>query len=323
MTSRPHLQKLVELTRLKPALPAAIAYPVDRESLQLALSGAFAGYLAPTLVGPEQRIRDEANRAGLDISRLPVIDTPDEPRRAAERAVALVREGQVRALARGSLAVDDLLAPVAAQDSGLRTPRRLTHALFCDLPGQPRPLIVADAMLNVAPNLAAKKDILRNTIAFAHAMGIAEPHVALLAAKGTIATPFPSTSEAAALMSMAAQGAFPGAVVEGPLTPDVALSPEVARQAGARSVVAGRADVLVAPSMESAVMLARTLTGLTGGLAAGLVLGATVPIIVAGAHDPIETRIASCVLAARVVAWHDAQAAERSGPGSRPQAVAA
>jgi phosphate acetyltransferase len=312
MPLRPHLQKLVERVRLHPPLPAAIVHPVDRDSLQLALSGAFAGYLAPTLVGPEQRIRGEANRAGLDISRLRIVDAPDDPRGSADRAVLLARDGEVQALVRGDLSIDDALAPVAAADSGLRSARRLSHALFLDLPGQARPLIVADALLNVAPNLAAKKDIVRNTIAFAHALGVTEPNVALLAAKGTIAPAFPSTSEAAALMSMAQQGAFPGAVVEGPLTPDVALCAESARQAGARSAVAGRADVLIAPSMEAAVMLARTLTGLAGGLAAGLVLGATVPIVVPASHDPMETRIACCVLASLVgSALRDARAAAK------------
>lgn len=317
MNARPHLQKLVERVRLQPALPAAIVFPVDRESLQLALSGAFAGYLAPTLVGPEKRIRDEASRAGLDITRLPLVDTPDDPRRAAERAVALARGGAFAALVRGSLTIDDLLAPVAAPESGLRTARRLSHALFCDLPGRPHPLVVADAMLNVAPTLAAKKDIVVNTVGFARALGIDEPHVALLAAKAVVAPAFPSTSEAAALKSMAAQGAFPGAVVDGPLTADIALSPDAARLAGSGSPVAGRADVLIAPSMESAVMLVRALTGVTGGLAAGLVLGATLPIVVPGTQEPMETRIAACVLAAL------ARTAPLAAAAPRPHAVAA
>lgn len=319
MNARPHLVRLVERVRQRPPLPAAFVYPLDRDALQLALSAAFAGYVAPTLVGPEERIRAEALRAGLDITRLPLVDTADAPQRAAERAVLLAREGGVGALVRGSLSVDALLAPVAAEGSGLRTARRLSHALVCDLPGQPRPLVVADAMLNVAPNLAAKKDIVRNTIALAHAMGIPEPRVALLAAKGTIAPAFPSTSEAAALMSMAAQGAFPGAVVEGPMTPDVALAAEPAHAAASPSVVAGHADVLVAPSMESAVMLVRTLTGLTGGLAAGLVLGATVPVVVHGGHDAMEARIAACVLASLMAA---AAQARTAAPGARVQVAA-
>lgn len=297
MIVRPHLQKLVERARLLPPLPAAFVFPLDRDCLQLALSGAFAGYLAPTLVGPERRIRDAANRSGLDISRLPIVDTPDQPRTASERAVELVHQGAASALIRGSLAQEDLLAPVAAPESGLRSERRLCHVTFLDLPGQSRFLLLADASLNVAPNLAAKKDILDNTLLLAYALGIAAPNVALLAAKSTVAPAFPSTSEAAALRSMAAQGAFGAALVDGPLTPDVALSADAARYYGVKSAVAGTADVLIAPGMEAALMVLRTLTGVTGGLAAGLVLGAKVPIVLPSAREPMEVAIASCVLA--------------------------
>ncbi|HVE48132.1 MAG TPA: bifunctional enoyl-CoA hydratase/phosphate acetyltransferase [Casimicrobiaceae bacterium] len=297
MLARPHFQKLVERARLLPELAAAVVFPLDRDALQLALSGAFAGYLAPTLVGPEQRIRDAANRAGLDISRLPIIDTPDQPRAAAERAVMLAREGRVHTLIRGSLSPEDLLHPVADAATGLRGERRLSHATFLDLPGQSRFLIIADASLNVAPTLAAKKDIVSNTLALANALGLATPHVALLAAKNTVAPAFPSTSEAAALKSMAAQGAFPGAIVDGPLTPDVALSSDAAKIHGVKSEVAGCADVLIAPSMEAATMVLRTLTGVSNGLAAGIVLGAKVPLVIPGLRDPMDVRIASCVLA--------------------------
>jgi len=319
MVARPHLQKLVERARLMPALPAGIVFPVDRDSLQLALSGAFAGYLAPTLVGPEKRIRDAANRAGLDISRLPVVDTPDQPRAAAERAVALAREGQLAALVRGSLSIDDLLGPVADPAAGLRTERRLSHATFLDLPRFDRFLIVADASLNIAPNLAAKREIVQNTLALALALGIATPRVALLAARGTVTTAFPSTSEAAALKSMADQGGFPGAIVEGPMTPDVALAADAARGAHAKSEVAGRADVLIAPSMEAAAMVVRTLAGISGGLAAGLVLGARVPVVAPAATEPIDIRIASCVLAMHAV--RDAGPRPAGGAVAREQST--
>ena len=319
MMARPHLQKLVERARLLPALPVAVVFPVDRDSLQLALSGAFAGYLAPTLVGPDERIRDAANRAGLDISRLTIVDTPDEPRAASEIAVGLARDGKVSALVRGSLAHEDLLAPVAAPESGLRGERRLSHAMFLDLPGQSRFLLLADASLNVAPNLAAKREILENTLDLAYALGVVAPNVALLAAKCTVAPAFPSTSEAAALRSMASQGAFPGAVVEGPLTPDVALSAEAARLSGVKSEIAGRADVLIAPTMEAATMILRTLTGITGGLAAGLVLGARVPVILPSPRDPMDVRIASCVLAS--LAFTAGEAA-RSAPAEGTAAPA-
>lgn len=302
MVPRPHFQKLVERARFLPALSAAVVFPVDRDSLQLALSGAFAGYLVPTLVGPEHRIRDAADRAGLDISRLAIADTADEPRAAAERAVRLARDGKVRALIRGSLGQVDFLAPVAAPENGLRTDQRLTHATFLDLPGFPRFMLLSDASLNVTPNLAAKKDIVLNTIRMALALGVTAPLVALLAARDTITPSLPSTSEAAALKSMAAQRAFGNAVVEGPLTVDVAISEASARQRGLVSEVAGRADVLIAPSMESATMVLRTLTGMTGGLAAGMVLGAQVPIVLPAPGDPIEMRIASCVLASLMAA---------------------
>lgn len=309
MLPRPHLSRLAERARTLSALPAAVVFPLDRDSLQLALSAAFAGYLAPTLFGPEERIRDAAVRAGLDISRVPLVDTPDDPRAATERAVLAVREGTAGALIRGSLSVEDLLAPVAAAGSGLRTGRRLSHATFVDLPGVPRPLVVADAMLNVNPNLAAKRDIVASTVELAQALGIGVPHVALLAAKGTVAPAFPSTSEAAALKSMAAQGAFPGAVVDGPMTPDMALSADVARAHGHASPVAGQADVLVAPTMEAATMVLRTLTGIAGGLAAGVVLGARVPVLLLPAHDAMDARIASCVLARLLAAAGSARAA--------------
>jgi phosphotransacetylase len=317
MMPRPHLSRLAERARTLAPLPAAVVFPLDRDSLQLALSAAFAGYLAPTLFGPEERIRDAAVRAGLDISRLPRVDTPDDPRAASERAVLAARDGTAGALFRGSLSVEDLLAPIAADGSGLRTRRRLSHAAFVDLPGVPRPLVVADAMLNVAPNLAAKRDIVASTVELAQALGIGVPHVALLAAKGTVAPAFPSTSEAAALKSMAAQGAFPGAVVDGPMTPDVALSADVARAHGHASPVAGQADVLLAPTMEAATMVLRTLTGLAGGLVAGVVLGARVPVLLLPAHDAMDARIASCVLA-RLLAAAGATRANVAAREPRP-----
>src|SRR6516225_7691978 len=268
MPTRMHVQKLVERTRMKPPLSAAVVFPCDADALQLALSGAFAGYIAPTLVGPEARIRDLSNRFGLDISRLALVDTPDEPRAASERAVTLAREGKVAALIKGSLGNEDFLAPVALADSGLRTERRLSHAYFVDLPGQNRGLLVADAQLNINPNLAAKRDIVASTAMLAVALGVASPNVAILAAMDGPSPAFPSTTDAVALKQMALQGAFGSAIVDGPLTPDLALDPESARASGTKSEVAGRADVLIAPTMEAAIMVLRTLTGVTHGLAA-------------------------------------------------------
>ena len=299
---------------MRPALPAAIVFPCDRDSLQLAQSGAFAGYLAPVLVGPEDRIRDAAAKAGLDISRLSIIDTADDPRASGLRAAELARDGKVSALIKGNMSDGDLLAPVAAPESGLRTDRRLSHAYFVDLPGRPNGMFVADAQLNVAPNLAAKKDIVANTIELAHAIGIATPGVALLAAMDYVTPAFVSTADAAALKTMAAQGLFGSAFVEGPLTADSALSADAARANGIKSEIAGRPDVLIAPTMEAASLVVRTFTGLTGGLAAGIVLGATIPIVIPARTDSMEVRMASCVLALLALMARS----EGAGSGGKP-----
>ena len=214
------------------------------------------------------------------------------------------------ALIKGSLGNEDLLGPVAAHDSGLRTERRLSHAFFLDLPGMSRGLLLADAHLNVSPNLAAKKDIVLNTIQLAIALGLAAPNVALLAAMDWPSPAFPSTTDAVALKSMAAQGMFHGAVVDGPLAPDSALSGDAARANGVTSAVAGRVDVLIAPSMESALMVLRTLLASGSGLAAGIVLGARIPIVIPARNDSMEVRMASCVLASLAVSSGNSIVAE-------------
>ena len=305
-----HFQKLVARVRQEPPLPAAVVYACDADTLQLALSGAFAGYLAPTLVGPELRIRDVARKAGLEISRLPIVDTEDDPRAAAMRAVAMARDGVVAALIKGTLGVEELLTPVTSPGSGLRTDVRLTHAFFLDLPGQERGMLLADAQLNINPNLAAKRDIVHNTVQLALALGVATPRVALLAALDGASAAFPSTTEARALKEMAAQGIVSGAIVDGPFTPESALSAEAARNSGIESDVPGHVDAMIAPSMEAALMVLRTLTGVTRGLAAGLALGARVPIVLPARTDSMEVRMASCVLAALVAARQRAAAKE-------------
>jgi phosphate acetyltransferase len=321
MSLRPHVQKLVERARQLPALATAMVYPCDNESLQLALSGSFAGYLAPTLVGPDTRIRDVANRAGIDISRLAIVNTPDDPKEAAAHAVRLAVDGRVAALVKGAMSDGELLGPVAALDSGLRTDSRLSHAAFLDVPGMNRWLLIADALLNVTPNLAAKKDIVHNTARLAVALGQAAPNVALIAGMDVVATALPSTSEAAALKSMALEGLFPGAVIEGPMLPDMALRNDDTRPNPARNEMAGRADVLIAPTLETAVMVLRTLTGITQGLACGIVLGAKVPIVVPARSDSMEMRMASCVIASLASAHAAASARQASAASIVPAAA--
>jgi phosphate acetyltransferase len=300
MVIRPHFQRLVDRARNLPALPAAVVYPCDRDSLQNALSARFAGYLAPVLVGPEKRMTDAAAQAGLDLSRIDLIDTPDDPFAAAQRAVALAKNGETQALIKGSLYPDDLLRAVAAPDAGLRAERRLTHASFVDLPGYPRAFVLSDAMLNIAPNLAAKRDIVQNAIEFAQALGVAQPLVAVLSAVEGVTPALPASGDAAALAKMAAQGGITGGIVDGPLTADSAMSSAVARANGVASPVAGSADVLIVPGMESGALLLRALVGMFGALAAGVVLGARVPVVLSGRGESMEVRMASCVLASLV-----------------------
>jgi phosphotransacetylase len=300
MAARQHFQRLIERVRNQPALPAAVVFPCDRDALQMALSGQFAGYLAPVLVGPDKRIGEAAAMAGLDLSRIEIVDTPDNPFAAAQRAVALARDGQVRALIKGSLYPDDLMRAVATPESGLRGERRLTHAYFVEVPGFARAFVLSDAVLNIAPTLAAKREIVQNAIQFAQALGIATPNVAVLSAVEGVTPALPATGDAAALAKMAAQGLITGGVVEGPLTADAAFSAASARGNGIDSKVAGNADVLIVPGLESGSLLVRTLTGAFGALAAGVALGAKVPIVLPSRGESMEVRMASCVLASVV-----------------------
>jgi phosphate acetyltransferase len=319
MEIRPHFQRLVERVRNLPALPTAIVYPCDRDSLQIALSGQFAGYLAPILVGPEARIQDAAAQAGLDLARVVLVDTPDEPFAAAQRAVALARSGEVRALIKGSLYPDDLMRAVAVPESGLRGEHRLTHAYYVDVPGFARSFILSDAVLNIAPNLAAKREIVQNAIEFAQALDIATPNVAVLSAVEGVTAALPATGDAAALVKMAAQGLITGGVIEGPLTVDCAFSAAAARASGIESKMAGNADVLIVPTLESGALMLRTLTGMSGALAAGVVLGAKVPIVLAARGDTMEVRMASCVLAS-LIAQRKAPESKAVHPGNAPLA---
>lgn len=300
MVTRPQFQRLVDRVRNLAPLPAAVVFPCDRDALQIALSGQFAGYLAPILVGPEKRIADAAAQAGLDLSRIDVVDTPDDPFAAAQRAVALAVTGEVRALIKGSLYPDDLMRAVATPESGLRSDRRLTHAYFLDIPGFARSFVLSDAVLNIVPTLAAKRDIVQNAIEFAQALGIATPHVAILSAVEGVTPALPASGDAAALTKMAAQGMITGAVVDGPLTVDSALSAAAARANGIESKVAGNADVLIVPGLESGALLVRMLTGMFGALAAGVTLGAKVPVVLSARGESMEVRMASCVLASLV-----------------------
>jgi phosphotransacetylase/acyl dehydratase len=264
-----------------PAITVAVAHPCDAASLEAAVEAADAGLIEPILVGPVAKIR------------------------AAAAAGSLVRAGEAGMLMKGSLHTDELMHAVASSDTGLRTARRLSHVYLIDVPSYPRPLLVTDAAINIAPTLDDKRDIVQNAIDLAHIIGIARPLVAILSAVETINPAIRSTVEAAALCKMAERGQITGGVVDGPLAFDNAVSVEAARQKGIVSEVAGRADILVVPDLEAGNMLAKQLSFLAGADAAGVVLGARVPIILTSRADSERTRVASCavaVLIARSVA---------------------
>jgi phosphotransacetylase len=274
----------------------AVVYPVDAASLLAALDAARAGLIAPILIGPEARIRAVAHEAGADIAALRLIDAPD-PRAAAAHAVALARAGEVALLMKGDLHTEDLMAEVVATQTGLRTARRISHVYLVDVPGYPRPLLLTDVAINVTPTLADKVDIVQNAIDCAQAIGIAQPRVAILAAVEVVSARLPSTLDAAALCKMADRGQITGGVLDGPLGFDNAVDAKAAADKGIVSPVAGRADILVVPDLEAGNMLAKQLTFLSGAEAAGVVLGARVPIVLSSRADSAGTRLASCALA--------------------------
>ncbi len=283
-----------------PPLATAVVFPCDTNALAAAVEAARAGLIVPILVGPKAAILAAASAGGLDMSTYALRDTPDAAS-ASRLAVALVRGGEAALLMKGSLHTDDLLTAVLAPDSGLRTERRLSHVYLMDVPSYPRPLLLTDAGVNIAPDLAQKRDIVQNAIDFAHVMGITRPRVAILSAVETVTSKLRSTLDAAALCKMADRGQITGGFVDGPLAFDNAVSPTAAADKGIVSEVAGRADILVVPDLESGNMLAKQLTFLAGADAAGLVLGALVPIILTSRADSERTRLASCAVAALIV----------------------
>ena len=290
-------ERLIALTSENPAIPTAVAHPCDESSLRGAVEAAEAGIIAPLLVGPAERIRAVAEKAGLNIAPYDIVDVAHSHDAAAE-AVNLVRTGRAELLMKGSLHTDELMTKVMKRDTGLRTGRRVSHAFIMDVPTYPKPLIITDAAINIQPTLEDKIDIVQNAIDLVRALGIEQPKVAILSAVETVSPKIPSTIEAAALCKMAQRGQITGGLLEGPLALDNAISPEAARIKGITSPVAGHADILVVPDLEAGNMLAKNLTFLSNADAAGIVLGARVPIILTSRADSVMTRMASCAVAA-------------------------
>ncbi len=284
----------------RPALSLAVAHPCDALSLRSVVEVAEQGLVTPILVGPEAKIRAVAADAKIDISRYRLVDAPHS-HDSALRAVALVRSGEAVLLMKGSLHTEELLHAVMLADTGLRTERRLSHVYAMDVPSYPRLLLITDAVVTIAPNLDDKRDIVQNAVDLAHVIGIATPRVAILAAVEVVNSAMQSTLDAAALCKMTDRGQITGAIVDGPLAFDNAVSLEAARQKGILSNVAGRADILVVPDLEAGNMLAKELTFLAGADAAGIVLGARVPIILTSRADSARAHVASCALAVLMI----------------------
>ncbi|WP_296947545.1 bifunctional enoyl-CoA hydratase/phosphate acetyltransferase [uncultured Massilia sp.] len=292
-----HYRALLAAAGAAPRVTTAVVHPVDAASLRGALDAAAHGLVEPVLVGPVARIRQAAAAAGAGLDGVRLVDVPHS-QAAAEAAVALARAGEVQALMQGALSSRELLRAVLERERGLRTGRRISHVYAADVPACPRPLLITDAAINIRPTLEHKRDIVQNAVDLAQALGIAAPRVAILSALETVYAKLPSTIEAAALCKMAERGQIGGALVDGPMAFDLAVADEAAAGRGFTSPVAGRADILVVPDLEAGDMLARQLAYLADAQVAGIVLGARVPIVLAGRGDGPLARLASCALAA-------------------------
>jgi len=302
------LRRLIEQARPFGPLTMAVAHPVDTASLTGAVEAAEAGLIQPVLVGPARKIREAAETARLDLADYEIVDAPHS-HAAAAKAVGLVGAGEVQALMKGKLHTDELMGAVVAREGGLRTERRISHVFVMDVPGYDKPLFITDAAINIAPKLPVKADIVRNAIDLARALDVDPPHVALLSAVETINGEMASTLDAAALCKMADRGQIEGGVLDGPLAFDNAVNAEAARVKGIRSAVAGNAEILVAPDLEAGNMLAKQLEYMGDAQAAGIVLGARVPIALTSRADDSLSRMASCAVALRHYRW------QRSGAG--------
>lgn len=289
-------RQLIEAAQGSPPLRTAIVHPCDEVSLAGALDAADERLILPVLVGPETKIRAAAATLGRNLEGVEIITTAHS-HAAADCAVALAREGRVEALMKGALHTDELMAAVVNADTGLRTERRMSHVFGLDVPHYPKPLLITDAAMNIYPDLETKRDIVQNAVDLAHALGIATPKVAILSAVETVYPKITSTVEAAALCKMADRGQITGCLIDGPLGFDNAVSKEAARTKGIVSEVAGEADILVAPDLEAGNMIAKQLIYLAGADAAGIVLGARVPIMLTSRADGALARQASCALA--------------------------
>jgi phosphate acetyltransferase len=290
--------RLIAATKAVPPVPTVVVHPCDETSLRGAVDSAEAGIIQPLLVGPEAKIRNTANKHGLDISGFEIIDTPHSEA-AAAKGVELIHAAKGEMLMKGSLHTDELMRSVTAKATGLRTDRRISHVFVMDVPAYAETVFVTDAAINIFPDLDDKRDIIQNAIDLFTQAGFGTlPRVAILSAVETVTSKIPSTIEAAALCKMADRGQITGGLLDGPLAFDNAVDVEAARIKGIKSEVAGRAQILVVPDLEAGNMLAKNLAYFAKADGAGIVLGARVPIVLTSRADSSRARMASCAVAA-------------------------
>ena len=290
-------RRLIDQCAGQPPVTTAVVHPCDAESLRGALDAAAKGLIIPILVGPEAKIRAVARAADIDLMGTRIVST-EHSHAAAERAVAMARAGEVEALMKGSLHTDELMAPVVASATGLRTARRMSHVFVMDVPTYPKPLLITDAAINIYPDIETKRDICQNAIDLAQALGVTQPKVAILSAVETVNPQIQGTVDAAALCKMADRGQITGGILDGPLAFDNAISAAAAKVKEIVSPVAGDPDVLLVPDLEAGNMLAKQLSYLAAAESAGIVLGARVPIVLTSRSDNAHSREASIAVMA-------------------------
>jgi len=277
-------------------VPTAVVHPCEASALSGAVEAATRRLIVPLLVGPAAKIRETAVMSQIDLGNLKIVDVPHS-HAAAIKAVELVKEGKAEILMKGSLHTDELMSAIVSRDGGLRTARRISHVFIMDVPTYHKVLVITDAAINIAPTLEDKADICQNAIDLAVALGLEKPKVAILAAVETVTTKMPATIDAAALCKMAERGQIKGALLDGPLAFDNAISSQAAEIKGIKSTVAGDPDILLAPDLEAGNILAKQLSFLANADSAGMVLGAKVPVILTSRADSVRSKVASCAVA--------------------------
>jgi phosphate acetyltransferase len=290
-------ERLIAQAKGIPAIPTAVVWPCEAHALAGPIDAAADKIITPVLVGPARRIRAVAEEAGLNIDAFTMVDVATEDQ-AAATAVRMAGDGKVQSLMKGSLHTDVLMHEVVAKEGGLRTGRRISHVFVIDVPTYPDVLFVTDAAINIFPDLMTKRDIVQNAIDLHIGLGLGEPRVAILSAVEVINPAIPGTTDAASLCKMADRGQITGGVLDGPLAMDNAINAEAAAIKGIHSPVAGHAQILVVPDLESGNMLAKNMIFLGQADAAGIVLGAAVPIILTSRADSVRTRMASTAIGA-------------------------